>query len=110
MKTVRVGLVGSQFISTIHAEAIKRVPGAELFAVEREELRGRQIGDFLTPASRPVVMGLLDRLRSGSSRAVCKVQCDGGDSASQQMLVLARAAPSGRFLMLFLTATDLGEL
>jgi predicted dehydrogenase len=33
MKTVRVGLVGSQFVSTIHAEALKRVPGAELFAV-----------------------------------------------------------------------------
>jgi myo-inositol 2-dehydrogenase/D-chiro-inositol 1-dehydrogenase len=33
MKTVRVGLVGSQFISTIHAEALKRVPGAELVAV-----------------------------------------------------------------------------
>lgn len=33
MKTIRVGLVGSQFVSTIHAEALKRVPGAELFAV-----------------------------------------------------------------------------
>ena len=33
MKTVKVGLVGSQFISTIHAEALKRVPNAELFAV-----------------------------------------------------------------------------
>jgi predicted dehydrogenase len=33
MKKVRVGLVGSQFISTIHAEALKRVPEAELFAV-----------------------------------------------------------------------------
>ncbi len=33
MKPVRVGLVGSQFVSTIHAEALKRVPGAELFAV-----------------------------------------------------------------------------
>ena len=33
MQPVRVGLVGSQFISTIHAEALKRVPGAELFAV-----------------------------------------------------------------------------
>jgi len=33
MKKVRVGLVGSQFISTIHAEALKRVPNAELFAV-----------------------------------------------------------------------------
>ena len=33
MKPVRVGLVGSQFVSTIHAEALKRVPGAELFGV-----------------------------------------------------------------------------
>ncbi len=33
MKKVRVGLVGSQFISTIHAESLKRVPNAELTAV-----------------------------------------------------------------------------
>jgi predicted dehydrogenase len=33
MKPVRVGLVGSRFVSTIHAEALKRVPGTELFAV-----------------------------------------------------------------------------
>ena len=33
MKKVRVGLVGSQFISTIHAESLKRVAGAELFSV-----------------------------------------------------------------------------
>jgi len=32
-KPVRVGLIGSQFISTIHAEALKAVAGAELFAV-----------------------------------------------------------------------------
>lgn len=33
MKPVHVGLVGSRFISTIHAEALKRVAGAELFSV-----------------------------------------------------------------------------
>ena len=33
MKTVRAGLVGSGFVSTIHAQSLKRVPGAELFAV-----------------------------------------------------------------------------
>jgi myo-inositol 2-dehydrogenase / D-chiro-inositol 1-dehydrogenase len=32
-QTVRVGLVGSQFISTIHAESLRRCPGVELFAV-----------------------------------------------------------------------------
>jgi predicted dehydrogenase len=31
--TVRVGLVGSRFISTIHAEALRRVPQAEVLAV-----------------------------------------------------------------------------
>src|SRR4051794_10165498 len=33
MNPVRVGLVGSGFVSTIHAAALQRVPGAELFAV-----------------------------------------------------------------------------
>src|SRR5687768_7595886 len=33
MSKVRVGLVGSGFISSIHAESLKQVPGAELFAV-----------------------------------------------------------------------------
>jgi myo-inositol 2-dehydrogenase/D-chiro-inositol 1-dehydrogenase len=33
MKTVRVGLIGSQFASTIHSEALERVAGAEVLAV-----------------------------------------------------------------------------
>ena len=33
MKKIKVGLVGSGFISTIHAESLKRVAGAELHAV-----------------------------------------------------------------------------
>ncbi len=33
MKRIRVGLVGSGFVSTVHAESLKRVPAAELFAV-----------------------------------------------------------------------------
>lgn len=33
MRQVKVGLVGSGFISTVHAESLKRVAGAELFAV-----------------------------------------------------------------------------
>ncbi len=31
--TVRVGILGSQFISTIHADSLKMIPGAELVAV-----------------------------------------------------------------------------
>ncbi len=33
MSKVRVGLIGSQFVSTIHAESLRAVPEAELFAV-----------------------------------------------------------------------------
>src|SRR5580765_4091290 len=33
MKQVRVGLVGSGFVSTIHAESLKRVAGAQMVAV-----------------------------------------------------------------------------
>ena len=33
MSKVRVGLIGSQFVSTIHAESLRTVPQAELFAV-----------------------------------------------------------------------------
>jgi predicted dehydrogenase len=33
MKVVRVGLVGSQFISSIHLEALRSVPGTEIVAV-----------------------------------------------------------------------------
>ena len=33
MNKVRVGLIGSQFVSGIHAESLKYVPDAEIFAV-----------------------------------------------------------------------------
>jgi predicted dehydrogenase len=33
METVRVGLIGSGFVSAIHAEALRQVPGAEVVAV-----------------------------------------------------------------------------
>jgi len=33
MDKVKIGLMGSQFVSTIHAEALKRVANAEIFAV-----------------------------------------------------------------------------
>lgn len=33
MRTIRVGLIGTKFITTIHAEALRSVPGVEIFAV-----------------------------------------------------------------------------
>ena len=33
MNTVRVGLIGSGFVSALHHEAFRRIPGAEVVAV-----------------------------------------------------------------------------
>ena len=33
MKKIKIGLIGSQFVSTIHAESLKRIPDAEIIAV-----------------------------------------------------------------------------
>src|SRR5438876_10781593 len=33
MKTIRVGLIGSQFVSSIHCESLRAVPGVEVVAV-----------------------------------------------------------------------------
>jgi len=42
MQTVRVGLIGSGFITAIHYEALRRVPGAEVIAVASRTLGNAQ--------------------------------------------------------------------
>ena len=44
MKKVRVGLIGSQFISSIHVEALRRVAGAEVAAVASPQ-HGREFAE-----------------------------------------------------------------
>ena len=71
--------------------------GAELFAMERAELNGRRIDQLVAAKSRLLLLGVLKRLRGGSAKETCEVQC--GKRALQ---VVANAAPGGQtFLLVF---------
>jgi len=86
MKNVKVGLVGSQFISTIHAESLKRVPQAELFAVlsptgthaqdfaKRHGVRHafRELDRFLASEIEMVVLGCPNDLHAEITVAAAK--------------------------------------
>lgn len=68
MKKVKTGLVGSGFISTIHAEALKRVPGAELFAVTSPT--GRRAAEFAARHGIPHAFTDLERFLSSEVELV----------------------------------------
>lgn len=71
-KQVNVGLIGSQFVSTIHAEALKRVPAARLLAVAspteahvRQFARKHEIPHYFTDYSEMLGMEELDMVVLG---------------------------------------------
>jgi len=68
MRKIRTGLVGSGFISTVHAEALKRVPGAELFAVTSPT--GTRAADFARRHGIPNAFTDLDRFLSSDVEMV----------------------------------------
>jgi predicted dehydrogenase len=87
MKTVRVGLVGSQFIAAIHLEALRTVPGAEVVAVtSATEAHAREFADrhgipgwftdyrkmYETPALDLVVLGLPNDLHCEAAVAAAE--------------------------------------
>lgn len=72
-KKVRVGLIGSQFISTIHAEALKMVAGAEVLAVmsptdghARDFARKFDIPHFFTDLDQMLAMDDIDMVVIGA--------------------------------------------
>ncbi len=87
MKTIRVGLVGSQFVSSIHCEALRAVPGVEVTAVasataaharafaERHGI-GRWFTDFRALVALPeldmVVLGLPNDLHCEATVAAAE--------------------------------------
>ena len=81
--------------------------GAELFGADPDTMRGRAIDSFVEIESRPAILGLLDRLRKGSSRETCLAMSDGGDQTARQLRVVASATPGcGTFLLLFIDTAD----
>ena len=75
--------------------------GAELFGLGVGELGGRSLESLLAPASRPVLLRVLQELREGVAGASCEVQSGNGGGA-QTLRVVAGAAPAGAsFLLVF---------
>ncbi|MBM3235159.1 Gfo/Idh/MocA family oxidoreductase [Candidatus Poribacteria bacterium] len=72
MKTVKIGLIGSQFVSTIHAESLKRVAAAEVIAVAsktethvREFAQRHQIPHYFTDYKKLLEMDEVDMIVIG---------------------------------------------
>ncbi len=72
-KKVGIGLVGSQFVSTIHAEALKMVPGAEIIAVAspteahvREFARHHGIPNYFTNVHDMLTLDGIDMIVIGA--------------------------------------------
>jgi PAS domain S-box-containing protein len=80
--------------------------GAELFGLGLGELSGRRLESFLAPASRPVLLEVLQELREGVPRASCDVQARNVGGA-RTLRVVAGAAPDGAsFLLVFVPLSD----
>ena len=72
MKTVRVGILGSQFVSTIHAESLKTLPNVEVVAVAsqseehaREFAKTHDIPHAFTDYHRILEMNEVDMISLG---------------------------------------------
>jgi myo-inositol 2-dehydrogenase / D-chiro-inositol 1-dehydrogenase len=92
-KTVGVGLVGSQFITTIHAEALKTVPNAELVAVmsptaghAREFASRHRIPNYFTDLDAMLARGDIDLVVVGTPNVT---HCD----------IAVRAARAGKHVI-----------
>ncbi|WP_049785392.1 PAS domain S-box protein [Nitrosomonas sp. Is79A3] len=80
--------------------------GTSLFGVACGELSGKRLDSFFTPASGLLLLALLKRLRSGSSRETCAVKIDNGEGVSRDFQVVASVSPSSGYLLLVLMDTS----
>ena len=91
---VRIGLIGSQFITSIHAEALKACPSAELFAVASPTLdatRPKAFEDLGIEGCLPVGW---TRQQTGASGAVAPLACSRMRPASCGLAGREAALPS----------------
>lgn len=79
---------------------------ATLFGKNQDDVLGRNFDSFLAPASQPVLLQLLKRLRTGGASESCQVQMGTGSTA-RKLLVVASLPPGGRsFLLVLLDLTE----
>lgn len=80
--------------------------GTNLLGVACGELSGKRLDSFFTPASGLLLLALLKRLRSGSSKETCAVKIDNGEGVSRDFQVVASVSPSNGYLLLVLMDTS----
>jgi PAS domain-containing protein len=78
---------------------------AGLFGKSQDDMLGRNVDVFLAPASRPVLLQLLKRLRADGASESCEVQMGTG-SAARKLRVLASLPPGSRSFLLVLLDPD----
>lgn len=79
---------------------------ARLLETSPAEWRGRRIDAWLTPASRPPLLALLERLRAGGSLETCEVQTSG--STSRLLRLVARTVRGLGILVALTESPDRG--
>lgn len=72
--------------------------GAGLLGVGLDEISGLPIDGFLATESRPMLAGLLKKLRDGGSNASCQVRA--GDSGSRLLRMVACVSPGGEAILM----------
>lgn len=76
--------------------------GAGLLGVEPDGFDGRPIDSLLAPASRPVLVGLLQALREGNQGASCVVQ-SGAKSGPRPLRIVASVSPGGEAVLMMVS-------
>jgi PAS domain S-box-containing protein len=75
--------------------------GAALFEVSQEEMRGRGVDAFLAPASRPVLMQMLHRLRRRGEAGNCEVELKSGYGIHRMHVVAGAVTAGNSFSVMF---------
>ena len=88
-------------LSTQHDILECNLAAASLFGVVQDELRGRGIEKFVSPASRPALLQLLKRLRADGSRESCAIEVASAKGLKKLHMV-ASVTPGGRSTLIVL--------
>jgi len=88
-------------VLTLQGDIIEcNLAGARMFGVEAREAGGHPVKEFLAPASRAALTGLLKSLREGALEAACEAQPAGGGNNTRPLRITARLTPAGEAVLM----------
>ncbi|MBE0489315.1 MAG: PAS domain S-box protein [Halomonas sp.] len=73
---------------------------AELLGAGRDDLDGHPIATFLPARSRPLLLGLLERVKQSGARDHCQAEAGGGAHGSRHLQFLASLPAGGEHILL----------